>query len=86
MEVKWRFSGGMKRNYYAIYQNVNQYLVEVDRNKVLNSMKHPILLLGTRYLSSKFSREFRTLLRPDSDFAGTKLRVCYLQTLGKQPF
>ena len=38
MEVKWRFSGGMKLNYYAIYQNVNQYLVEVDRNKVLNSM------------------------------------------------
>ena len=86
MEVKWRFSGGMKQNYYAIYQNVNQYLVEVDRNKVLNSMKHPILLLGTRYLSSKFSREFRTLLRPDSDFAGTKLQVCYLQTLDKQPF
>ena len=38
VEVKWRFSGGMKQNYYAIYQNVNQYLVEVDRNKVLNSM------------------------------------------------
>ena len=73
MEVKWRFSGGMKRNYYAIYQNVNQYLVEVDRNKVLNSMKHPAFLLGTRHLPSKFSREFRTLLPLDSDFAGTGL-------------
>ena len=73
MEVKWRFSGGMKLNYHVIYQNVNQYLVEVDRNKVLNSMKHPVLLLGTSYLPSKFSREFWALLPLDSDFAGTGL-------------
>ena len=76
MEVKWRFSGGMKQNYYAIYQNVNRYLVEVDRNKALNSMKHPAFLLGTRYLPLKFSREFWTLLPLDSDFAGTRSLLC----------
>ena len=73
MEVWWRLSGGMKLNYYAIYQNVNQYLVEVDRNKALNSMKHLAFLLETRYLPSKFSREFWALLPLDSDFAGTGL-------------